>query len=321
MEGQSTTGCSTAIICFSDDGTNERKKLKGRSTAVLESTTDTGSDRHPGGGGSLIPVSVFQPIFLPSSSHFALACRVLVFLLSSCSLGMMYYDSMAPMKYDVTSLSVSLPSILPLERDDANTSFTLYDTNVVQEKHEMNDAMRLSRQSCHWIANMTNPTNQSCYDRLIRHMKWSLNQTRHQYLSSLSTSLPPYHYVNRRFVMLGDSTVYRLYAYSHLRTLLTEKAIREYQTQRDKYYTKCSSSSSSQSSSLSTSATAVTSSLKCRRIVADRCSRMEQIRLEPLANTSQHQRVVPDFQRAEGPMSYGIDHPACTDCRGCDTRI
>ena len=186
--------------------------------------------------------------------------------------------------------------------------------------NDRNTEMILASQSCHWIANITNQTNQTCFDRLIHHMKYSLNQTRHQYLSSSivqqqqqqQQSSLPYHYVNRRYVILGDSTVYRLYAYTHLRPLLMDQSIKVYKTQREKYYTKCSTGTSGSRSNRHPT------TLQCRRITADRCGRMEQIRFLPLANTS---RVYPNFTRAEGPMSFGIDHPACTDCRGCDTKL
>ena len=238
----------------------------------------------------------------------AVACRFLIVILASCTLSMIYSDSFGHMKYYV-SLSLSSTSIGTNtsgtgtgRASTATISVTSSTNNSDVEANEDSDRIDriLALQSCHWIANITNQMDQPCYDVLTSHMKLSLNQTRLQYLLSASPQLP-YHYVNRRYVIFGDSTVYRLYAYTHLRALLMDKSVKLYQTQKRTGST-CDSPLP----------------LQCRRIAADRCSRMEQIRLIPVANTS---RVRPDFLRAEGPISFGITNPSCTDCRGCDTKL
>ncbi len=249
--------------------------------------------------------SAGAPRYLFYSFQSAVACRCFLIVLAvSCTLSMIYSDTFGHMKYSVSS-SLSSTSVGTNASGTGTASTAIAASspknNTAVEASEDSDRIDriLSLQSCHWIANVTNQMDQPCYDILTSHMKWSLNQTRHKYLLSASPQLP-YHYVNRRYVIFGDSTVYRLYAYTHLRALLMDKSVEMYKTQR---------TGSTCDSPLS---------LQCRRIAADRCSRMEQIRLIPVANTS---RVLPDFLLAQGPISFGITNPSCTDCRGCDTKL
>jgi hypothetical protein len=193
----------------------------------------------------------------------------------------------------------------------------------------------LSTSSCIWEPNTNTNTNtntnnddvhQPCLDILTQHMKVSLHQTRRDFLkaqqqrhdSTTRTTTPTTtrrrRYIHRRWLLLGDSTVFRLYtagssqssSSSSLESYLMHHSMAQLQEQRRQWCYR--------------------RHLQCHMVRCSRCNTMEMLQLIPLLPTTTTTTTtvgwrLPNYTMAEGPMHYGYDHPYCTDCDGCDTRL
>jgi len=100
------------------------------------------------------------------------------------------------------------------------------------------------------------------------------------------------HQINsQRWLFFGDSTMKRLFDLSELKKVLIEDPLKEVGR-------KCLGDA------------------KCEEHAADRCDLNINFGL-PFAE----QWVPPDPNSFEGPKKYGVEHPYCTDCSGCQTHF
>jgi hypothetical protein len=94
----------------------------------------------------------------------------------------------------------------------------------------------LSASSCVWESNDT----LRCFDTLTEHMKTSLRATRKVFLeqhgsnssSSKSSINSRRHYINRRWLLMGDSTMHRLYTLAQLQSILMKRSVATMQQQQ-----------------------------------------------------------------------------------------
>jgi hypothetical protein len=135
---------------------------------------------------------------------------------------------------------------------------------------------------------MTDPSNFVC--------EWKpgddypcVNRVSHQIKASIKDSPSVYAPLNhRRWIFLGDSTMYRLVTLSPLKEYLitaapVKKACPKYQ---------------------------------CETISAGRCDTIEKLKIPRPSYW-----VPPNFTRLEGPLQYGWENPFCQDCQGCDSML
>jgi hypothetical protein len=150
--------------------------------------------------------------------------------------------------------------------------------------------------SCDWSPNDTH----ACFPLLFHHMQASLNASRSRYRrnSKRSHTFPKRRYINRRWLFLGDSTIYHLvFSDDHLSKYLTEDAIARYQKHRQRT---CFSNKM----------------LHCNSGTFTRCDIMSQLSLQPNATWE-----MPNEAAGEGPTAFGLENAYCTDCRGCESKL
>ena len=174
-----------------------------------------------------------------------------------------------------------------------------------QEQESMDDASRIiSSSSCIWDPRNSN---EYCKDLLFEHMSTSLNRSRALFLSrkesyeNLSHNQSVTSVLHRRWLLLGDSTVFRLFA--QLRQYLMIESVERYSTYRASY--QCNDHNSND--------------FHCTNVKAGRCDTMENFYLPRLPNTEQWR--LPNFALGEGPIKFGYKHSYCTDCDGCDSHV
>lgn len=178
--------------------------------------------------------------------------------------------------------------------------------NFEPEKDVVDDAaVIISSSSCMWDPRDDSHTN--CTDLLSLHLATSLNRSRTLYLSQQQQSVPSL--LNRRWLLLGDSTFLRMFRY--LRQYLTTDTVQQYIKYRATQQ-RCHDNPDDNNRN-------VRDDFHCSHITASRCNSMEQFHLTRLPTTQPWE--LPDFSNGEGPVKFGYDHSYCTDCDGCDSHI
>jgi hypothetical protein len=152
--------------------------------------------------------------------------------------------------------------------------------------------------SCAWSPSMEA---HGCFPLLMSHLQASLNFSRTRYWRSRGRPIggenAKERYLNRRWLFLGDSTVFRLFLDSRLETYVLRDAIGRYKRQRGPCL--------------------FSHRLQCHSVYCHRCDTMQQLSL----NEASSGWVLPDYAHGEGPVKFGYSHPYCTDCDGCDTKL
>jgi hypothetical protein len=142
-----------------------------------------------------------------------------------------------------------------------------------------------------------------CLDIISLHINASLTFTRSAFIYYLDEkqkySSIRDTYVNRRWLLLGDSTIARLFYFSSVKDVLKNQSVSMYQYYRS---TQCLSQHNA---------------MECHEVYLDRCDTMEQLNFTP-ASTDWKK---PNFTNGEGPHAYGYENAYCSDCFGCNTEL
>jgi hypothetical protein len=151
--------------------------------------------------------------------------------------------------------------------------------------------------SCVWSPSLDAP---DCFPLLMAHLQQSLNASRTRFWQNrrvADNDNKRRRHINRRWLFLGDSTVFRLFLDSQVGTYLLWDANERYRQQRGLCYS--------------------SHYLNCNSIYCQRCNTMSQLSLVEASSGW----IPPDFTLGEGPTKFGLSHPYCSDCNGCNTNL
>ena len=152
-------------------------------------------------------------------------------------------------------------------------------------------------------------SNTQCTEQLLRHMSHELARTRHVYVSPPPPHQPSQSFIHRRWLLIGDTTMHRLYV--QLRPYLMITSVTRYSADHTRI-PRCVN----EIDRIEMSSPLVT---------VGQCSRMEQFQLKRFSTSTNDDMntgwQIPNFTKGEGPLAFGLLNPYCTDCYGCDSEI
>jgi hypothetical protein len=231
------------------------------------------------------------------------------------------FGSVVPTQF-ITKSTHEIKAPLQYNNDTSNSlSGVDNNTYITKQTKSINDRLYddiIAKSSCIWKTDDI----QHCFDILIHHISISLNRTRMEFLESQQRTAANRYYnnlqqyfhnrstiIHRRWLFMGDSTIFRLFVLTPINTFLIKDSLYTYQQYRTSIQIQCPNN-------------IMHDQLSCNEIYCSRCNTMEQLHLQRLTqSTSNIEWKKPNFWNGEGPLKYGLDNPYCSDCDGCDTRF
>ncbi len=216
-----------------------------------------------------------------------------------------------------------IPVVLPLETVEHPDVAAAAEPPEELAGDDVNDETQLVVVSpslwCAWDPDTDDPVvdnhhrNSICAGVLSQHMSTSLVRSRQRYLISQQQQQPVQQRLHRRWLYFGDSTMYRMFAF------LTQPFLADsvQRFTKDRSMQQCVNYNHCHHRAVSDHNNKSITDFQCTPINTGLCDRMEHFQLPRLPTNDAWQR--PNFAMGEGPLVFGLTHPYCTDCQGCES--